>query len=85
MVIEVSRETPQVVDLFPLGGDFGLYDLRTTNEASKNSTYASKHKGEEELSFTALCWFNNLTEPSRTAVKNLSAVGQEGNTSDYCN
>lgn len=68
-----------------IGIDFGLYDLRTTNQASKDQAYVSKHKGEEQLSFTALCWFDYLTQPSRATVKNLSAVGQEGNTSDYCN
>ncbi len=68
-----------------IGIDFGLYDLRTTNQASKNQTYVGKHKGEEQFSFTALCWFDYLTQPSRTIVKNLSAIDQGGKKSDYCN
>lgn len=68
-----------------IGVDFGLYDLRTTNEASKNSDYRNKHKGEEQQGFTALCWLDNLTEPSKSIVKNLPAAdGESGKTSDYC-
>ena len=66
--------------------DFGLYDLRTRNEASKNPAFAKEHKGEEEYSFNALCWLDYLNEPSRSVVKNLPAAdGQSGKTSDYCN
>lgn len=65
--------------------DFGFYDLRTANEASKNPVYAKEHKGEEEYSFNALCWLNNLTEPSKSTALSLPGGDSKGKISDYCN
>jgi hypothetical protein len=64
--------------------DFGLYDLRKTNEASKDPEWAAEHPNEREFGVHALCWLDNLNEPEKGIVKGLPGSGVEGKTSDYC-
>lgn len=68
--------------------DFGLYDLRKQNEASKNPSFATEplRLSDKEQSFYALCWFNNLTGTDKTIISGLPARGAtvEGKVSDYC-
>lgn len=65
--------------------DFGLYDLRKKNGVNYDSEFRSKYQGVEEYSVHALCWLDNLNEPDKTIVKNLSgADGVSGKESDYC-
>lgn len=68
--------------------DFGLYDLRQQNEASKNPSFAtdSLRLADKEQSFYALCWFNNLSGTDKTLIAALPPRGAsvEGKTSDYC-
>lgn len=63
--------------------DFGLYDLRSTNTASQNASYASSH--DAELAQHALCWLNILPAADAATAKSLPAGDQTaGKTSDYC-
>lgn len=67
--------------------DFGLYDLRKQNAASKTELYKTDQLriDDKEQSFYALCWFNNLPEPDKTKI--LSYPERDGShtgKSDYC-
>lgn len=65
--------------------DFGVYDLRKTNSASQNSTWAGEHAEGKSLEWYAICWFDNLGPDDSALVKSLpSADSQGGKTSDYC-
>ncbi len=63
--------------------DWGMYDLRTKNEASQNADWAAKHPSDIEQH--ALCWFDLLSTQDEAKVRSLpSSDGQSGTTSDYC-
>lgn len=66
--------------------DFGVYDLRQTNEASKDPAFANEplRKADKEQSYHSLCWFDLLPSADKTKVKSLPARGIEGKVSDYC-
>ena len=65
--------------------DFGVYDLRQPNTASKNSAYASAHAQEKESAFYGICWFDLLPSADAEKVKSLPAAdSRAGKTSDYC-
>jgi hypothetical protein len=64
--------------------DFGVYDMRQKNEASKDPAWASAHSQYPADSY-GICWFNSLPQADSAAVKLLpSRDGQNGKTSDYC-
>src|SRR3989338_1614326 len=65
--------------------DWGVYDLRQENEASKNADYRSKHGWFSYLSFHGICWLDYLPSDQETVLKNLPCGdGQVGKQSDYC-
>jgi hypothetical protein len=65
--------------------DFGVYDLRTNNEAAKSSKYQSDHAGSGELAYHGLCWLDLLEGSSKAAAKALPAGDMtNGKQSDYC-
>lgn len=66
--------------------DFGVYDLRTKNQASQDPAYtANTTMHDAQLAQHAVCWFDWLPEPDATRVKNLPAGDPaSGKTSDYC-
>lgn len=65
--------------------DWGVYDLRNKNEASKNASWASQH-GNDELAPFAVCWFDLLSTADAAKVKSLPPGDPtSGKTSDYCN
>jgi hypothetical protein len=64
--------------------DFGVYDMRQKNEASKNPAWASAHSQFPADSY-GICWLNSLPQNDSVAVKLLpSRDGKNGKTSDYC-
>lgn len=68
-----------------VGFDYGLYDLRTYNEASKNVAYKAAHNDTAEKSFHGLCWLNYLNDKDKSAVKALPSTDETaGKKSDYC-
>lgn len=64
--------------------DFGLYDLRKTNGIVYDSNFRAKFPMIDEYGVHALCWFNYLSKEDEKIVRSLSASGDEGKTSDYC-
>jgi len=65
--------------------DFGVYDIRQPNAASKDSAYASRHADEKEFAYYGVCWFDLLPSADATIVKALPAGdGASGKSSDYC-
>lgn len=67
--------------------DFGVYDTRQPNDASKESAYMAAHpdvNNNNQLKY-AVCWFDYLPKSDATKLKALPAADQNaGKTSDYC-
>lgn len=62
--------------------DFGVYDLRQKNEASRDPSYATSH---DAFAQRAICWLDNLGDDS-AEVRSLPAGDPtSGKNSDYCN
>lgn len=71
------RETGNV------GVDFGVYDLRQKNKASKNQEWLSQHQGEQAP--YALCWLDLLFQEDSAKAKSLPGGDYiSGKESDYC-
>jgi len=67
------------------GFDWGAYDLRKENEASKDPNFRKAHSDEGEQAYHALCWLDLLPQEDRAIVKGLPAAdGKSGKKSDYC-
>jgi len=66
--------------------DFGLYDLRKPNEASKTDIYQTDNLRiqDKEMSFFAVCWLDYIAGEDQAILKALPARGIEGKTNDYC-
>lgn len=63
--------------------DWGMYDLRTKNESSKNTDWAAKHPNITEQH--AVCWFDLLSPSEEATVRALPPSDSgSGKTSDYC-
>ena len=65
--------------------DFGVYDMRQKNEASKNPAWASAHSQFPADSY-GICWFDSLPQADSLIVKSLPSRDgtNQGKTSDYC-
>ncbi|MEO6729096.1 MAG: hypothetical protein ABIM99_04190 [Candidatus Dojkabacteria bacterium] len=63
--------------------DWGVYDLRKLNEASKDPAYAASH--DIQLAQHAVCWLDMLA-PSDTVIVDSLPAGDptSGKNSDYC-
>lgn len=65
--------------------DFGVYDLRKPNEASKDQSYASQRGDYKETTFHAQCWFDWLSASDEALVRSLPGDDvNNGKKSDYC-
>lgn len=73
--------------------DWGVYDYKQQNEASKDPGWATKHTEDpnwskyynSETYKYAVCWFDWISESDKQKVLSLpSSDGQSGKTSDYC-
>lgn len=65
--------------------DWGVYDYRQENEASKSASYQQAHLQEKELAWHAVCWFDWLPAADAAKVKSLPAGDPaSGKKSDYC-
>jgi hypothetical protein len=66
-----------------VGVDFGVYDLRQKNQASKNPEWLLQHPGEQAT--YALCWLELLPPADSTKAKSLPGGDFiMGKQSDYC-
>ena len=65
--------------------DFGVYDMRQKNEASKDPAWASAHSEYPADSY-GICWLDSLPQADSLAVKALPSRdgSKNGQTSDYC-
>jgi hypothetical protein len=78
--VGLSGSTPKNV-MF----DFGVYDLRTTNAATKTAAYKTAHADTAELSYHGICWLNLLSTKDRATAQKLPvADSTAGKISDYC-
>lgn len=67
------------------GFDFGVYDLRHRNEASKNASYQTAHQDVASQAFYGVCWLDWLPGKDAATAKALpGGDGKAGKTSDYC-
>ena len=67
------------------GFDFGLYDLRTPNEISKNPTWAALHENYSSQAYYGRCWIDYLSEPvKQRALQILPLATDDRGASDYC-
>lgn len=65
--------------------DFGVYDLRAPNQASKNPTFAEAHEAFKGYTFYGICWLDEYPSAVSTQLKALPAGDSaNGKTSDYC-
>lgn len=65
--------------------DFGVFDLRQKNEASKEANYANKSQNNQ-LALFAICWLDNLDKEESDYIYTLPAGDPtSGKNSDYCN
>ncbi|MFZ3010170.1 MAG: hypothetical protein WA030_04125 [Candidatus Microsaccharimonas sp.] len=65
--------------------DWGVYDYRQENEASKSIAYQQLHAQDKELSWHAVCWFDWLPSADSSKVKSLPPGDPtSGKNSDYC-
>lgn len=64
--------------------DFGMYNLNTKNEASKQSGWDTKPNLDSETDPYGLCWIEFLPEQQRNLLVSLPSTA-EGRFSDYCN
>ncbi len=70
------------------GFDFGVYDYRSQNEISKNSTWTKIHNQHQSLEWFASCWIDMLPGNDAQIAKNLSKIVVNPNkpniVSDLC-
>lgn len=65
--------------------DLGVFDLRKTNEASKDAAYQAKHSDSREHTWYAVCWLDMLPSKDSQYIKSLPPGDPAaGKTSDYC-
>ena len=74
--------------------DWGVYDYRAQNEASKSPNWKTLHANEDqswsqyydsEIYKYAVCWFDWISKEDREKVLSLpTADSQHGKTSDFC-
>jgi hypothetical protein len=67
------------------GFDFGVYDLRSQNEISKNLTWQKLHSTYASQEWYGVCWLDMLPEADKTLAWELPGGDfKSKNTSDYC-
>lgn len=81
--VGLTRGGPSELGGFNTFVDWGVYDYRQKNEASKDPAWAAKHP--HEIEHYAVCWFDWISKEDKTKVLALpSSDSQSGKTSDYC-
>jgi hypothetical protein len=70
---------------FNPGMDFGVYDLKSQNLASKRSDFIEKYKSKSETAFFGVCWLDYFSSEENALLKSLPIVSVEGKESEYCN
>lgn len=63
--------------------DFGVFDLRQFNAASKDPVFQAAHADDKDQAWHAVCWFDLLSPENSAKLKALPATSP-GSESDYC-
>lgn len=63
--------------------DFGVFDLRQENAASKSPAFQAAHTNDRGQTWHAVCWFDLLSPENVAKVRSLPATSP-GSQSDYC-
>lgn len=67
-----------------VGLDFGLFDLRQKNVASRNTSWARLHASDSTAPY-GLCWLDMFSASENKKLRALpGADGKSGKKSDYC-
>lgn len=92
--VGLTKGGPEVFGGFNTFVDWGVYDYRQQNEASKNPDWSTLHSTEDTTWTTyynsdtykyAVCWFDWISKEDREKVLSLpSSDFQSGKTSDFC-
>lgn len=65
--------------------DFGLYNLKQSNQVSQSSAWQTAHADQSQLGAYGVCWFDYLIPADQTLIKALPAGDSTmGAKSDYC-
>lgn len=79
------EKSPDDINRPNVGFDFGLYDTRKENEASKNADWVAAHQEDGDQAIYAVCWLDWLPASDAVILKALPGTdGQSGKQSDYC-
>lgn len=63
--------------------DWGVFDYRQTNEASKSAAYQAAHDKTQDTTWHAVCWLQDGWLPSKDQTL-LAALPSGDKHSDYC-
>ena len=63
--------------------DWGVFDYRQTNQASKSVAYQNAHSNSKDTTWYAVCWLQDGWLPGNDQAK-LAALPSGDKTSDYC-
>ena len=63
--------------------DFGLYDVRTPNNAVPDPAWPDLFAGDKEFGHYGVCFFDYLPGTDGETMRSLP-TGKEGTNSDYC-
>lgn len=81
--VGLTRGGPSSLEGLNTFVDWGVYDYRQKNDASKDAAWMTKHK--YEIEYYAVCLWDWLAPQDRKKVLSLpSADYQSGKISDYC-
>ena len=92
--VGLTKGGPEVFGGYNTFVDWGVYDYRKQNDASKDPSWPTLHSSEDtswnmyyksDINTHAVCWFDWISKEDRTKVLSLpSSDFQSGKTSDYC-
>ena len=83
--IEQGEVVGTSVGIFPsnIFVDFGLYDVRTPNNATPDPAWADLFAADKEFGHYGVCFFDYLPRNDGEVMRSLP-TGKEGTTSDFC-
>lgn len=66
--------------------DFGVFDFRQPNQASKDPAYQKAHANDKEFAWHGVCWLHGwLPQSDENTLNALPGADEKnGKTSDYC-
>ena len=80
---DIIATTVGIINSGNAGFDFGVYDLRQQNEASKDPSFRTANADDPGQAWHALCWFDLFSANNEAKVRSLPATANNSQ-SDYC-